>query len=88
MDNVEKIEGDYSTQESRRWWAELDAQAQSIDHRQAQVNTVRHAMAHLMIRLNNAELCQVLHTISCHLIHMPAAAALVDECHGLVEGLE
>jgi hypothetical protein len=88
LDNVEKIESDYSTRESRQWWAELDAETQAHDDHAAKVGTVLLAIRDLAVLLTNADLCQVLLSLGCRVSHMPEVQQHLDECIGLVESCE
>lgn len=88
LDNVEKIESDYSTRESRQWYADLEAQAQERDHHEAQVGSVLIAIRDITVALTNADLCQLLLTLGGRVKRLPGVQQHLDECIGLVECCE
>jgi hypothetical protein len=87
-DNVERIYGDYSTPESREWFADLEAEAKARDHRVYLMGKACQAIRDLGEGVTNAEVRQVLMTLACAAHKLPAERELLEVCEAEMECMQ
>lgn len=84
-DDIERAISDYSTTETREWYAELEAEAQARDHRVYLIGKACQAIRDLGEGVTNAEVRQVLMTLACTAHKLQAERELLEVCEAEME---
>ena len=87
-DNIERAISDYSTTETREWYAELETEAQARDHRVYLMGKACQAIRDLGEAVTNEEVRQVLMTLACTAHKMPAERELLEVCEAEMECMQ
>ena len=84
-DNIERAISDYSTTETREWYADLQAEADDRDHRVYLMGRACQAIRDLGEGVTNEEVRQVLMTMACTAHKLQAERALLEACEAEME---
>jgi hypothetical protein len=87
LDNIERIDSDYSTRESRAWYESLEAETIAAEIEEARVQNVMDGIKALGASIIPATLDMLLGSLVVATKHLPMHHAMLDGCASEVECL-
>jgi pyruvate dehydrogenase complex dehydrogenase (E1) component len=87
-DNIERAISDYSTTETREWYAELEAEAQARAHRAYLLGRACQAIRDMGEGITNEEVRQAIQTLACTAHKLPAERELLEVCEAHMECMQ